>query len=394
MKFDIAIVGAGILGSFAAYHALKSGKKVLLIEASTKPHGATVRNFGQVVPSGMNLKLWRNLGRRSLELYGELATIMPDALWQHGSLYVASSSEEANLLEEMHEINRETNYVSRLLTSTQCHKQINLLKQSYCHGGLYYPQEMSAESSLLMKYFWKLLEDTKNLHFKKASPVIAVEEVKNGVQLRCSTGESFISEQVMICCGHQLSHLFPHLLQTEQLRLSKLQMLRTQQIKGVKIPGNLLTGLTIRRYEAFKSCPNYKNLPKPHIDPSYGKFGIHLLFRQSADGSIIIGDSHEYFTAQDSGTLNYEICQEINSLMVAEAKRILNLPHLNVARIWNGYYSQESSQGVFLKSATENIHLITGIGGKGMTTGPALMERVVKGILDKIPLDECLIDES
>ncbi|MFA0811581.1 TIGR03364 family FAD-dependent oxidoreductase [Microbulbifer epialgicus] len=391
MKFDIAIVGAGVLGSFSAYHALKAGKTVLLIDASTNPHGATVRNFGQVVPSGMNLNLWRNLGRRSLEIYGELTSFMHDALWQHGSLYVASSIEEAGLLEEMHEINRETNYSSKLLTSTQCRKHISPLKQSYCHGGLFYPQEMSAESTLLMKYFWKLLKDEINLHFKRASLVIAVEKVINGIEIRCSNGEIYISEQVLICCGHQLSRIFPQLLQTEEMQLSKLQMLRTQPIVGVKVPGNLLTGLTIRRYEAFKSYPNYKNLPAPQIGPDLGKFGIHLLLRQSTDGSIIIGDSHEYFSAQDSETLDYEFRQEISTLMVAEAKRILDLPHCNIARTWNGYYSQENSREVLLTSAAENIHLVTGIGGKGMTTGPALMERVIKSIFEENSLEECLI---
>ncbi|WP_226643151.1 TIGR03364 family FAD-dependent oxidoreductase [Microbulbifer variabilis] len=392
MKFDIAIVGAGVLGSFAAYHALKAGRKVLLIDSSIQSCGATVRNFGQIVPSGMNLDVWRNLGRRSLEIYGELASLMPDTLWQQGSLYVASSAEEASLLEEMHEINTETNYVSKLLTPAQCRERIASLEQGYCQGGLLYPQEMSAESALLMKNFWKLLENEVDLHFKKSSPVSTIEEVNKDIVVRCSTGEIFSAERALICCGHQLSYLFPEFLQTEKMQLSKLQMLRTQPIKGVKIPGNLLTGLTIRRYEAFKSCPNYKNLPASQIDPDYGKFGIHLLFRQSADGSIIIGDSHEYFSAQESDSLDYEIRQEINTLMVTEARRILKLPHYEIDRVWNGYYSQENSQGVFLKSAAENIHLVTGIGGKGMTTGPALMERVVKNIFEENALEECLID--
>jgi len=393
MKYDITIVGAGVLGSFAAYHALKSGKKVLLLDASKKSHGATVRNFGQIVPSGMNLNVWRNLGRRSLELYGELASLMPDALWQQGSLYVASSVEEAGLLEEMHEINREADYSSKLITPTQCRERIPSMSRDYCHSGLLYPQEMSAESTLLMKYFWELLDNQPNLTFKKASLVTSIEEVSNGVEILCSTGKKYRTEHALICCGHNLNQLFPHLLQTEKMQISKLQMLRTRPIKGIYIPGNLLTGLTIRRYDAFKSCPSYKKLLAPNVDPDYGKFGVHLLFRQSADGSIIIGDSHEYFSAQDANTLSYEIHQKINSLMVDEAKNILNLPHLNIATTWNGYYSQENSRGVFLKSATENIHLATGIGGKGMTTGPALMERVVKGIFNKNCLEECLLDE-
>jgi glycine/D-amino acid oxidase-like deaminating enzyme len=70
-KFDLIVVGGGILGTFHAYHALKKGLKVALLEKNSVPQGATVRNFGQVVPSGMDLK-WQNFGRESLAMYNEL----------------------------------------------------------------------------------------------------------------------------------------------------------------------------------------------------------------------------------------------------------------------------------------------------------------------------------
>lgn len=63
MKYDLIVVGGGVLGTFHAYHALKKNLKVLLIERNSVPQGATVRNFGQVVPSGMDLK-WQNFGRK------------------------------------------------------------------------------------------------------------------------------------------------------------------------------------------------------------------------------------------------------------------------------------------------------------------------------------------
>jgi glycine/D-amino acid oxidase-like deaminating enzyme len=52
-KSDLIVVGGGILGTFHAWHAAALGKKVLLIEKDQYPVNATVRNFGQVVPSGM-----------------------------------------------------------------------------------------------------------------------------------------------------------------------------------------------------------------------------------------------------------------------------------------------------------------------------------------------------
>ncbi|MFC6632677.1 TIGR03364 family FAD-dependent oxidoreductase [Microbulbifer taiwanensis] len=390
MKFDLAIVGAGVLGSFAALRALHSGKKVLLLEAGERARGATVRNFGQIIPSGMAPGTWRGLGLRSLEIYRSLEPKMDGALWQQGSLYIASSPEEATLLEEMQDINRDTGVESELLTPAQCLARIPALQPGYCCGGLFYPREMSAESGLLMPRLWQLLAADPNLTLKPATAVAGVEESGDGATVTTAVGERFSCRQVLVCCGHLLNRLFPQHLQIDTVQISKLQMLRTEPLKPVKIPGNLLTGLSIRRYDAFKSCPSYRSLPDSGLDPRYGELGIHMLFRQSADGSLIVGDSHEYFSAQGVDSLDYEIRQDINDLMLAEAQRILALPQWKITRAWNGFYSQENQRGVLLKSISPAVHLATGIGGKGMSTGPALMERAVDSLLAGRPLEECL----
>jgi glycine/D-amino acid oxidase-like deaminating enzyme len=36
MKFDLIIIGSGVMGSFHAYHALNLGKKVLIIDRNSK----------------------------------------------------------------------------------------------------------------------------------------------------------------------------------------------------------------------------------------------------------------------------------------------------------------------------------------------------------------------
>ncbi|WP_160154252.1 TIGR03364 family FAD-dependent oxidoreductase [Microbulbifer sp. ALW1] len=382
MKFDIAIVGAGVLGSFAALEALEAGKKVLLIEAGQTARGATVRNFGQLVASGMALGKWRDLGIRSLAIYKKLQPLVEGAIWQQGSTYIASTAEEATLLEEMYLINRAQGYPSKLLTPAQCQERFPGLRADYCHGGLYYPEEMSAESGQLMPRLWSLLSANPSLALKNVTLVREIKETGGGTEIITSGNEKYLADRVLICCGHQLSQLYPQVTQTPDMKLCKLQMLRTEPYPGTRLPGNLLTGLTIRRYEAFQSCPSFQNLPQSTVDPRCAELGIHMLFRQSEDGSIIIGDSHEYFDSRDVHSIDYEVREDINQLMLDEAKNIFALPHWHISRSWNGYYSQDmSANKVLLRSISDNIHLATGIGGKGMTTGPALMQDVVQQIL-------------
>ena len=65
---DLLVIGGGILGTFHAYHALERGLTVRLVERNAAPRGATVRNFGQVVPSGLD-QHWQTFGRESLRIY-------------------------------------------------------------------------------------------------------------------------------------------------------------------------------------------------------------------------------------------------------------------------------------------------------------------------------------
>ena len=72
--FDLIVVGAGALGTFHAYHAAILGKKVLLTEKDQYPTQATVRNFGQVVPSGMGTD-WFNYGVKGTEIYNQIQSV-------------------------------------------------------------------------------------------------------------------------------------------------------------------------------------------------------------------------------------------------------------------------------------------------------------------------------
>ncbi|HAF77005.1 MAG TPA: TIGR03364 family FAD-dependent oxidoreductase, partial [Maribacter sp.] len=86
IEYDLVVVGGGVLGTFHAYHAMKKGLKVALLEKDAMPKGATVRNFGQVVPSGMNTK-WQQYGRKSLKIYKKIHAKFDISVRQEGSIY-------------------------------------------------------------------------------------------------------------------------------------------------------------------------------------------------------------------------------------------------------------------------------------------------------------------
>ena len=376
MKYDIIIVGAGIMGTFHAYHAAKLGKKVLLLEKDNKPVGSTIQNFGQIVPSGLDSE-WLQYGTRSLEIYDELKNLSDFTLVKNGSVYIASDDDELTLIHELAQIHRSTNYDCKLLDKQSTIQKFPDLNSDYIKGSLFYPEEYSVNSS---EFIYKLIDfcvEKLGVHYFNRSSVINIEETSNGVKVETTEKKVFFSEKAIVCSGYVFNLLFPVIYKNSGLILSKLQMMKTHPLKQFNLKANILTGLTIRRYESFEECSFFKNLETPEHLKEMKKYGIHILFKQLPDGSIIVGDSHEYASVEEIENLGLGVQEHINILMRSEAQRILDIKPEKYAQTWAGFYAQHPD-GIFELDISNNISIRTGIGGKGMTTSAGYTEEKIK----------------
>ena len=377
IMYDLIIIGAGVLGTFHAYHAAKAGKRVLLLEKDRYPVGATVRNFGQVVPSGLAGR-WFGYGRRSLEIYRDIQQETDITIRENGTVYIASDADEWTLATELHDRYERIGYASELLTKAQCLARYPSLRPDYALGGIYFPQEMSVEPEQMIHRLIAHTQQKYGVDYRPGSAVVDVEPRAFGAVVTLSNRQRFEAGQVLICSGHEVRLLFPDVLADAGLVVSKLQMLLAAPVAGLNLPGNILTGLSIRRYEAFQECPSYKRIaahtPDHLAEPK--KWGIHILFKQATDGSIIVGDSHEYAPATEAEDLGYHTQDFINDLMLAEARRIVTFP-LTIQKTWVGFYSQTPAE-IFEHRIDKSIRIITGIGGKGMSSSAGYAEATME----------------
>lgn len=379
---DLLVIGGGILGTFYAYHAVQRGLRVVLVERHAAPAGATVRNFGQVVPSGMN-HAWQLLGRESLNIYQAIHKQFPLPLRQLGSIYLASDQEEMTLLEELHTRNQSVDYPSELWTSGQCRGRYPQLRGDYCHGGLYFPEELSVTPRLLIRRLHEYLGQQSNFRSYFGTCVKELQPTGGGPVTAVTTARHTLqADKVVLCCGAELQQLYPQVFQASDIELVKLQMLRLAPQPQASLPGNVLTGLSIRRYESFSECPSWGEIKAREAADSFEKrYGIHILLKQEPDGGIILGDSHEYAPAADPAQLSFELRSDINDYFLTAARRMFDLPSWNVEASWYGIYCQtKHPSGIFATEVEDNIHISTAIGGKGMTSSAGFAQHDLRRI--------------
>jgi len=382
-KYDVVVVGGGILGTFHAYHAMQLGMKVCLVEKDNYPKGATTQNFGQVVPSGMNTK-WQKYGRESLRIYKEIQSQFDISIRQNGTVYLASNEEEEQLLVELRAINNNNEYGSKMLTKSECLERYPGLRRDYVKAGLFFPDEVTVEPRTMIHRLQEYLVAQKGLEIKTGFLVSSCERTGSGIEVRSSMGESTFGKKVIICNGSDFKNLYPELFAQSDLEVSKLQMMQTKPQENYNLKGSILTGWSIRRYEAFYECPSYHEIKAKELpDTPQKNWGVHILFKQALDGSVILGDSHQYADAAHADDLGYDLDMDIDNFMVQEAKKIIQLPNYEIQRRWYGMYSQCKTSDIFKKTIDEDIHIVTGIGGKGMTGSAGFSKKNIAKILNR-----------
>lgn len=381
-KYDLIVIGGGVLGTFHAYHALQKGLKVAIIEKDKLPVSATVRNFGQVVPSGMDTK-WQNYGRESLKIYNDIQSQFDISIRKNGSIYLASNDEEVQLIEELSIINKNNGYESLLLTKEQCLEKYPGLRNDYVKAGLFFPEEVTVEPRIMINRLLEFLIKNKGLVYFGNTKVVRCDSLLNEVVVTTGNGEIHKTSKVILCCGSEFKTLYPDVFAKSDLEVTKLQMLQTKPQPNYQLNGSILTGLSIRRYEAFYECPSFDGIKAKEAPDSFEKeWGVHILFKQATDGSIIIGDSHEYADAANIDDLGFDLRMDVDEFMIEEAKKIFNLPTFEIQNRWYGVYSQCKENDIFEHTIENNIHIVTGIGGKGMTGSAGFSKENIKNIFN------------
>jgi FAD dependent oxidoreductase TIGR03364 len=187
-----------------------------------------------------------------------------------------------------------------------------------------------------------------------------------------STEGVFHAPRIVVCPGPDISTLFPDAFARRQVTLCKLHMLRLAD-PGWRLPAAIMSDLGLHRYRGYAECPSLPILrerlqleQKEELD-----HGVHLIVVQSADGSLVVGDSHHYGPTPDPFQP-----EAVDALIIREAQRVLDLPAPKITERWTGLYPS-GPDDAFFETPMPGVRLVSVTSGTGASTGFGIAEEVL-----------------
>lgn len=368
MAYDLAVVGAGIVGLGHALAAAKRGKRVVVIDRDAQANGASVRNFGFVTVTGQGAGDCWSLARRARDVWVEIVEEAGIAVLQRGLVLAARLPESEGVIEAF--LRTEMGEGCQRLTAEQAQLHVPCLRPDAAGLALYSPHEVRVESRLAVPQVARYLAKRHGVAFRWNTSVVSVEAPR----LVTAAGGVIEAEAVIVCPGDDYTALFPERIAAYGVTRCKLQMLRVRPAAPVALKTAVMSDLGLGRYLGYAELPEAVAL-KARLDAdmeAQRENGIHLIVTQSADGSLVVGDSHHYATTPDPfGT------EEVDRLILDEFDAVLDLPGRTVSERWIGTYASASDRWRFTDRPSDAVRIVVVTSGCGASTAFGIGEETI-----------------
>ncbi len=366
-KTDLVVVGSGIVGMACAWVALQQGWSVQVVDREMACTGASIRNFGFVTVTGQGSgATWRR-AQRSRAVWSQLAPLAGIPIEHQGLYVLAQRAEAEGVLREL--LLTEEGADLRWLNAMELQASAPHLAHAHVRGALYSPHELRIESRVAVEQLRQWLA-AQGVVFHMGH---AARHVDSGLVL--AGDKRLLAERVVVCPGPDIRSLFPQAFARQDTQLCQLQMLRVRPPQGYRLGAGVMSDLSLVRYRGYSEMPGSQLLAdRLRVEsPRELHHGIHLIVVQSADGSLVVGDSHVY-----GQSLPPFASAEADELILAEMQRMLCLAHYRVEERWTGIYPS-GRRDAFYETVLPGVQVLSVISGTGMSTAFALAEECLVG---------------
>ena len=364
--YDLVIVGGGILGLAHALIARRMGKSVLVIERESRANGASVRNFGFVTVTGQQPgAIWQH-ARRSRDIWAEIAPLAGIELVQRGAVITAQRPEAEGVLEAY--LQTDMAEGCRHLTAAEALVINPALRASNLRAALYSPHELRVESRTAIPRLADWLS-RQGVDFLWKTAVHAVRAP--GVE---TSAGPVRATRVIVCPGDDFTSLLPERIAPRQLQRCKLHMLRLVPSRPVTLDAAVLSDLSLARYPGFAGLPEAGSLQSVLCaeQPEHLANGVHLIVVRSADGSLVVGDSHHYAATPDPFQPSH-----VDDLITSEFDRLIDCGGFTIRDRWIGTYASALGPSYFIDRPDDTTRLVMVTAGCGASTAFSIAEETV-----------------
>ncbi|RST12632.1 TIGR03364 family FAD-dependent oxidoreductase [Streptomyces sp. WAC05374] len=360
----VIVVGAGVVGTMHAWHAVERGHEVVQIERESEARGASLRNFGQIWVSGRAggeelrtalraRELWEGIGARVPELgfrpIGSLTPVRTDLELAVAEAAVARPDAAARGF--------------GLVTADEA-RAINPALRGDFRAALWCERDAAVEPRTAQLALRKALVASGRYTFL---PGREVRDVVGEHAVRDDHGDVHTGDVVVLCTGAWLGGLVREVAGDVPVRRVRLQMMQTAPL-GEPLTTSVADADSFRYYPAYDSAALEAGQAQ---EPVAAAHRMQLLMVQRLDGGLTIGDTHEY-----EHPFAFDTLEDPYEHLTRVVESLLGRPLPPVRRRWAGVYAQcaDTRRVVHRQRVRDGVWLVTGPGGRGMTCSPAIAE--------------------
>ncbi|MDT7570406.1 MAG: hypothetical protein QOE05_580, partial [Actinomycetota bacterium] len=362
----ILIVGGGVLGTLHAWQAVERGHDVVQLEREPEARGASVRNFGLVWVGGRATGAELDTALRARRLWERIGERVPGLGFRaNGSLTVVRTEAELAVAQEVAAGAEAADRGYKLLGAAET-RELNPALCGDFLGALWCERDAAVEPRVAQPALRAELERSGRYTWRPGREVRHL--TATGVV--DDRGERHDGDVVVFCTGAWTGGLVRELAGEPPVRKVRLQMAQTEPL-GEPLTTSVADGDSFRYYPAYRG-PALATLeagqPQGEIAQAHR---MQLLLVQRLDGSLTIGDTHEY-----DEPFAFDVTEDPYEHLAEVAGALLGRPLPRIRRRWAGVYAQTTDTGriVHRERVADNAFLVTGPGGRGMTCSPAIAE--------------------
>jgi hypothetical protein len=143
---------------------------------------------------------------------------------------------------------------------------------------------------------------------------------------------------------------------------------------GFRLAAGVMSDLGLARYAGYAALPEAQALQArlQAEQPRQLEHGVHLIAVQSANGSLVVGDSHHYAPTPDAFAH-----EAVDRLILDEYEAVFGRAAPAVVERWTGTYASAPGHTVVIDTPAPGVRLAMVTTGAGASTGFAIGEDVV-----------------